>query len=137
MRPKPRVVFDTNIYISAIIFGGNPRRCLEMAREGSIALVASKEILFELAQKLKAKFSWQDADIKDIIEGIGVFATIVAPKKHLRVIMEDPEDDRILEASLEGEVDYIISGDKKHLLSLKRFRDIVIISAADFLKIGN
>lgn len=134
MKAKLRVVFDTNIFISAVIFGGNPRQCLELAREGKIRLFCSKSILLELAKKLKEKFLWEDEDIKEVILGISEFAQIVEPKIKIDIIKQDPPDNRILEAALEAKVDYIISGDKKHLLSLKKFESIPIISANEFLK---
>ena len=135
MKVKLKVVFDTNIFISAIIFGGNPRQCLELAREDKIRLFISKPILFELAKKLKMKFLWQDLDIKEVIIGISEFAQIVVPTVKINLIKQDLPDNRILECAKEAQVDYIISGDKKHLLSLKFFESIPIISASEFLKI--
>lgn len=135
MKAKLKVVFDTNILISAIIFGGNPRQCLELAREGRIKLVTSKSILLELAKKLEEKFLWKDADIKEVIIAISEFAQLVEPKERTNIIKQDPPDNRILECAKEAGVDYIVSGDKKHLLSLKKFEGIPIISANEFLKI--
>ncbi len=133
MSLKPKVVFDTNIYISAIIFGGNPRQCLELARSGDIQLISSKAILLELAEKLRDKFNWPEEDIADVIFGISVFAKIINPNKTIKLIKTDPPDNRILEAGLEIKADYIVSGDKKHLLSLEKFESIPIISAKQFL----
>lgn len=135
MKVKLKVVFDTNIFISAIIFGGNPRQCLELARKEQIRLFVSKSILLEFVKKLKEKFLWPDSDIKEVILGTSEFAQIVVPKDRIDIIKEDPEDNRILEAAKEGKVDYIISGDKRHLLSLKKFEGIPIVSANAFLKI--
>lgn len=133
MKVKPKVLFDTNIYISAIIFGGNPRQCLELARNGEIQLIVSKSILLELAEKLRDKFNWPEEDIADVIFGISVFAKLITPGKKINLIKADPSDNRILEASLEAKTDYIVSGDKKHLLSLKAFEEIPIISSKHFL----
>ena len=135
MQAKPSVVFDTNIYISAIIFGGNPRQCLELARSGEIELIVSKAIYLELVRNLRDKFDWFEEDIADVISGISGFTKIVTPKNKLEMIVAHPEDNMILEAALEAKVDYIISGDKKHLLSLKKFKGIPIISAKEFLDI--
>lgn len=135
MKVKSKVVFDTNIFISAIIFGGNPRQCLELAREGQIRLFVSKSILLELVKKLEEKFSWEDADIKEVIIGISEFAQLVEPKERTNIIKQDPPDNRILECAKEAKADYIISGDRKHLLSLQKFEGIPIISAHEFLKI--
>ena len=134
MKPKHfKVVFDTNIYISAILFGGNPRQCLELAREKSFELFSSKAILLEFSQELHQKFHWRKEEVKETIEGILVFAKPVTPKVKVNIIKDAPKDNRILECALEVEADYIVSGDKKHLLSLGKFRNIPIISAKQFL----
>lgn len=133
MKQKSKVLFDSNIYISAIIFGGNPRQCLELARKGEVNLFTSKAILLEIATNLQRKFDWEILDIKDVVEGISQFATIVSPRHRIKIIKTHPKDNKILEAALEAKVDFIISGDKKHLLSLKVFRGIKIISAKEFL----
>lgn len=132
MKPL-KVVFDTNIYVSAIIFGGNPRQCLEFARSREVELFVSRPILLELMEKLREKFLWQEDDVEEVIEGLSVFATVVTPKKRLTLIKEDPEDNTILECGLEANADYIVSGDKKHLLSIGTFRNIPIVSAKQFL----
>ena len=135
MVPKPKVVFDTNILISAIIFGGNPKTCLELARSGELELYTSKPLLLEFAQKLKVKFKWDDQDINDVIEAIAKFAQITKPKLKITLIKKDPPDNRVLECALEAKVDYIVSGDKKHILSLKKLKTIPTITATEFLKI--
>lgn len=134
MKPKLKVVFDTNIYISAIIFGGNPKQCLELARTFEIELFCSKAILFELAEKLQNKFRWSGAEVTEVIEGISRFIRVISPRIKVDLIKSDPPDNRILEAALEAKVDYIVSGDKKHLLSLTKFQNIHILSAKQFLE---
>lgn len=134
MKFKPRVVFDTNIFISAIIFGGNPRRCLELARSGEIELFASRTLLLELSNKLKEKFLWEEYLIKEVIEGILVFTRVVAPSKKVSVVKSDPDDNRVLEVAQEATADYIVSGDKKHLPALEEFEDIPILTATQFLE---
>lgn len=133
MKPKTSIVLDTNIYISAIIFGGNPRTCLELARNKELELFVSREILVELAAKLRLKFHWKEADIHNAIEGILVFTNLIKPKQSINIIKDDPKDNIILECALEIKADYIISGDKKHLLSLDKFKNIPIITAKTFL----
>ncbi len=134
MPARPKAVFDTNVYLSAILFGGPPRICLELARARDVVLITSRAILLELASTLREKFRWSDKDISAVIVGISKFATIVRPQSKMDVIHEDPDDNRILEAALEGRADFIISGDKRHVLPLKTFEGIRILSAADFLK---
>lgn len=130
----PKVVFDTNIFISALLFGGNCRYLLEAARNGKIKLCTSIEILFELAKILKNKFRWSDKDIQDVIEGIGKFADIVKPRILIDVIKDDEADNRILECAVEADAGRIISGDKKHLLIMKKYKKVRIVSPAEMVK---
>lgn len=135
MQTKIKVVFDTNIYISAVIFGGNPRQCLELARTGEVRLYTSKAILLELSKKLLKKFDWNKREVAELIEGIAKFAKIVSPKQKLATIKSDPSDNIFLECAQEARVDYVVSGDKKHILPLKKFKSIEIIPAKTFLDI--
>src|SRR3989304_552074 len=129
MSHKLKVVFDTNIYISAILFGGNPRQILELARKKEIKLFVSKSILLEIALKLRVKFDWEEYEIQEVIKGMSNFAKVVPPKKKIKLIKDDKDDNAILECALEGEVEMIITGDKKHILPLGKFKDIFILSA--------
>lgn len=133
MKNNPKVVFDANIYLSAIIFGGNPRQCLELARHKKIELFVSYHILLEVAKNLQNKFNWAEEEVEEVIIGISEFAALIFPQTTIKVIKDHPQDNKILEAAQEAKVDYIISGDKKHLLSLKKFKNIKIISAKEFL----
>lgn len=133
MLPNFKVVFDTNVYISAVIFGGNPRSCLELARNGEIELFCSREILFELSGKMKVKFRWGDSDVVELIEGIAKFAKNVKPKTCVNEIKKDPTDNKILECALEARADFIVSGDIKHLLFLGSYKGIRILNSRDFL----
>lgn len=131
--PK-KLVFDTNIFISAIIFGGNPRRCLELARNKKITLYISEKLLLELAKKLHDKFKWNNEDIREVIIGICKFAKVIVPRNKITKIKKDPADNVILEIAQEVDANYIISGDKKHILPLKKFEGTKITTAADFLR---
>lgn len=135
MKPKLKVVFDTNIYLSAIIFGGNPRQCLELARRKEFILFSSKAILLELAKTLQDKFFWSHKETQEVIKGLAIFTKVISPKTRMNFIKDDPKDNRILECALETRADYLVSGDKKHPLSLKKFEKTPIISAKQFLDI--
>ncbi len=134
MPRKPKAVFDTNIFISAIIFGGNPRTCLELARSGEIELFISRSLLLELAKKLRDKFEWNESEIKEVIIEISEFAEIVEPQIKINLIKKDISDNRVLEVAREAKAEFIISGDRKHILPLKKFEKTKILSAAEFLK---
>jgi putative PIN family toxin of toxin-antitoxin system len=102
-----------------------------MARAGSIQLVVSTPILAELASILSGKFLWADEDVREALMAVGRHADLVKPETRLR-ILDDDADNRILECAVEGHADRIVSGDR-HLLSLREFRGIRIVRAADFL----
>ncbi|OGM28512.1 putative toxin-antitoxin system toxin component, PIN family [Candidatus Woesebacteria bacterium RIFCSPLOWO2_01_FULL_39_61] len=130
-----KVVFDTNILISAIVYGGTPRYCLDIAREGKIKFYTSRILLLELATKLQKKFEWEDYKIETTIRGISKYARIVEPSESIDVISKDEKDNRILEVASEVDADFIVSGDKKHILPLEKFGNTIILSAAEFIKL--
>lgn len=129
-----KVVTDTNIYISAILFGGKPEQVRELARKGKIELLISEATLTEVAGILKRKFSWPDWQISETIEGFRTGTTLVTPKRTLKVIKGHDPDNRILECAIEGKARYIISGDEHHILPLKEYQSIKIVSPATFLR---
>lgn len=134
MKNKPRVVFDTNIYLSGLIFGGNPGQCIELMRYKDVDLFVSRAIILEIVSNLRGKFGRSEEEITIFIEWLSRFATIVFPQKRVKIVKHDP-DNRILECALKCDADYVVSGDKKHLLSLKKFRGIPILSPKEFLEI--
>jgi putative PIN family toxin of toxin-antitoxin system len=126
-----RVVLDTNVLISGIIFGGKPDAILRMASRDQFTLILSEEILSELEEVLAEKFNWSPAKIASVFEDIGKSAEMTLPEMVLTGCA-DPDDNRILEAAVEGCADCIVSGDK-HLLRMKTFRGIEILTVSDFL----
>ena len=129
-----RVVLDTNVLISAILFGGKPRQILEKAIRGEIRLCVSGPILEELKGVLqRSKFDYSPEMIQVILTELTSAAHFVNPSKTLDVVLEDPEDNRILECAAEAEANYIITGDF-HLLKLCRYRNIEVVNAVAFLE---
>lgn len=120
-----RVVFDSNVYISALLFDGLPRVILELARKRKVTLVASQAILSETARKLREKFRWPEHNIQKFLRQTSHLAELVNPEETLNVIVGDESDNRILECAVAGQAHLIISGDK-HLLRLGRFQNISI-----------
>jgi len=131
--PSPRVVLDTNIYLSAILFGGPPEEVLDLGRSRVIEILVSPPILNELAKVLGEKFGWSKERIEETIAEIKENTTLIEPAVELSVIKTRQKDNRILECAVEGNADYIVSGDKKHIQPLKEYQGIKILSAADFL----
>ncbi len=129
-----RVVFDTNILISALLWHGSPARCVEMARRKLVQSVTCSEILDEFADVLLRRFQLTIAEVRRARQLIQDFSELVAITGRLRVVVEDPDDDKVVECSVVGGADYIVTGDK-HLLALKQYGNIAIVKASEFLKI--
>ncbi len=130
-----RVTADTNIYISALNFGGVPERFLRLAKSGSIQLVTSDAILTEVAKTLRGdKFAWPETEIERALQQLSRIAERVKPEHAVDVIKVDPSDNRILECAEAGQADYIVTGDKRHILPLGSYAGIPIVTVADFLR---
>ncbi|MCG2790999.1 MAG: putative toxin-antitoxin system toxin component, PIN family [Actinomycetia bacterium] len=132
-KPELKVVLDTNIYISAILFGGNPERIRKLSKEKKLEILISEAIISEVAEVLRKKFNWKSWRISQIIDEIRETATLIIPNQTLSMTKKDEDDNRILECAVEGKVQYIVSGDKQHLLPLKEYQGVKILSPAEFL----
>jgi putative PIN family toxin of toxin-antitoxin system len=129
-----KVVLDTNILISAFVFpGGPPEDVFRAALEGRIELVTSPPLLAEFGRMLSSKVGWEPVIAEQAVVQIARVGTVVRPKEKIVEIVDDPDDDRILEAALAGGADLIVSGDR-HLLGLRTWRGIEIEKAAPFLR---
>jgi putative PIN family toxin of toxin-antitoxin system len=132
-----RVVADTNVYISALHFGGIPEEILVLARAGTVQLFTSFSILKETEGVLCRKFHWSARAARDAIATIQEFTQLVRPTHAICLVVEDEPDNRILECALEAHADVVISGDR-HLRQLQVFQGIPIISPGEFMEIhGN
>ena len=129
-----KVVLDTNVYISAILFAGKPERIRKLSKEGKIEVFISEVVIAEIAEVLRRIFDWENWRISQTIDEIREIATLVTPRRTLSIIKEDEDDNRILECAAEGKVQYVVSGDK-HLLFLEKYEGIEILSPAQFLRI--
>jgi putative PIN family toxin of toxin-antitoxin system len=127
----PRVVLDTNVIVSGIGWGGAPAAILDAVGDGQLVLVTSEPLLAELRRVLEypklAKVIQAGAQLADLVAASGV---VVTPTRTLTVVSDD-DDNRVLEAAIEGAADYIVSGDTD-LLDLGSFRSIPILTPADF-----
>jgi uncharacterized protein len=130
-----RVVFDTNVVASASFWRGTPFDCLAAWAKGRCEAVVSPALLaeyHETIEELRLEYpgklfvAWADA--------LAESAVLVFPSDRASGATSDPDDEMILECALAAEADCIVTGDKKHLLPLRQFRDIPIISPADFLR---
>jgi uncharacterized protein len=130
-----KIVFDTNILISALITTGKPRELLHKATEGQIQLILSKDILKELSEVSNdpriRKYADQDDKIA-FLKIIDKVAKLTKVKSRFKAVKDDPDDDVVLRTAFDGKADYIVSGDK-HLLSLGAFRGIKILTVDEML----
>lgn len=128
-----KVVFDTNVYISAFLTkNGRAEEAYLLAVKGKFQLYASVPIITEMASKLRTKFSWDDEAIKKAVRHISSLATVVKPTVKIDILSDEP-DNRILECAKAADVDIIVTGDK-HLLFLKEFESCSIVTIAEFLR---
>lgn len=130
---KPRVVVDTNTFISAIFWGGRPLKVINLWRQKEkYSLLISPEILAEIISKLKHKFRLPQTLLKEWESLLRSRALLVVPQIKVRV-GRDPQDNILLEAAAAGKAHYLVTGDKD-LLVLKTFKKTKILSSAQFLK---
>ena len=129
-----RVVLDTNVYISAILFGGKCEEILRLAGLASFELNISKSIILELRGILEKKFRWPKKQVSETITYIKNITTEVKPGIKVSIIRNDPSDNKILECALSARAEYIVTGDK-HLLDIKNYKEINILNPADFLRL--
>jgi putative PIN family toxin of toxin-antitoxin system len=130
-----KAVFDSNVYISGILFkGGIPSRLFDLARDRKFSLFISPEILDEIRAVLKIKFELSPNEIDRIIRWIEGAAQIVYPDKKIKLVKRDDPDNRILECTLASSSQFLITGDKRHLLKLNHPFSFEIIPPADFYK---
>lgn len=130
---RSRAVFDTNILFSAVGWGGKPAQCVQLARDGEIDGLTCGEILDELAEKLESKLGFSDEQITQVLGSLLHFLAPILISGRITGASPDPKDDMVLECAAIGKATHVVSGDKKHLLQLKQFQGIPIISAAEFL----
>ena len=127
-----KVVFDTNILVSALVFpGGRAEAALLRIIEERDQLLLSKPILDELLGVLARKFSRDAEELARTAVLLSELALTVKPRQKLRVVRDDP-DNRVLECALAGHADAIVTGDKE-LLGLGEYRGIPIINLRDYL----
>ena len=129
-----RVVLDTNVVVSAILFGGRPQEILKAALAGDLRLCISEAMVTELQGVLqRPKFGFKAEIIQSIISELTLLAEWVTPKTHLNLVKDDPADNQVIDCAVEASADYIITGDK-HLLQLGKYGKVEIANPDAFIK---
>lgn len=129
-----KVVLDTNVIVSACFWRGPPHTCLAKWAEAKFAAYVSPPLLAEYEstyQNLRLKHL--DRKSVNWVTVLTESAELVFPKERITGVSPDPYDDMVLECAVAANADFLVSGDKKHLLQLGEFRGIPIISPSDFL----
>ena len=127
-----KVVFDTNIFISAFVIpGSQAENAVLRIIEGRDVLLLSKGILDELLTVLSTKFSRDKEEISRVAVILSEIAEWVVPSEKIKVLNDDP-DNRILECAVSGNADVIVTGDKQ-LLRLRGYEKTRIISLKEYL----
>jgi len=128
-----KVVFDTNVLVSALVFpGGRGEAALLRVVEERDQLFFSKPILDELLGVLARKFSRDKEELSRVALLLSERGVAVRPRQKLRVVKDEP-DNRVLECALAGHVDAIVTGDQA-LLELREFHGVRIISLREYLE---
>lgn len=129
---RRRVVFDTSILVSALVFtGGSGEAALRRIIDQTDLLVLSRPIIAELLDVLARKFARDAEELAHVAVFVTELAEIVAPTRRLRILDDDP-DNRILECAVAGRADAIVTGDKA-LLALGEYRNIRIVTLREYL----
>lgn len=132
-----RVVLDTNVIISGLNFPGNERMALELALRGRFELFLSWFILGEVSGVLTRKFGWDQERTLRAISALQNAATIVEPPRLDEVIEGGHADNRVLECAVAANADYLVTGDRRHLLPIGEYRGARIVNAPRFLSMLN
>lgn len=129
-----RVVFDTNILISALLSPrGAPFHCLALARLGRVHSISCSQIMQEFQEKLLNKFRYASEDAQQAVAEIMHFSEMVSLSGISIPEVADPDDWMVIECAIVGGADCVVSGDR-HLLSLGKYGNIDILSAREFLQ---
>lgn len=128
-----RVVIDTNVFVSSF-FGGTPRKIIDLWKNGDITLCLSRDILDEYVEVLQRIGLQDESELKELLSlfarGFNALFTIKTPK--IRVVKDDPDDDKFIECALALKAKVIVTGDKS-IKALGEYMGIKILTPQEFL----
>ena len=129
-----KVVIDTNVFVSSF-FGGNPRKIIDMWRDGKITLCLSKDTVDEYVKVLQRLGLKNERELKELLDllakGYNLVFTTKTPK--IKAVKDDPDDDKFIECAVALRADIVITGDKT-LKKIKEYLGIKIFTPEQFLK---
>lgn len=132
-----KIVSDVNVLVSATFWRGEAYRILNMVDEHKISNIVSHEIMADYVEvcndeELMEKIERKKLTPSRTVEKITSMSMLIYPKKKFEIVKDDPDDDKIIEAAVEGAADYIVTYDN-HLLKFKEFKGIKIVTPSNFL----
>ncbi len=129
-----KVVIDTNVFVSSF-FGGNPRKIIDLGKNQEIILCLSKDILDEYVEVLQRIGLKDETEIEELLslfaKGFNILFTAKTPK--IRVVKDDPDDDKFIECAVALKAEMIVTGDKE-LIAMGGYMGVKILSPQGFLK---
>jgi uncharacterized protein len=135
-----RAVLDANVYASALVKPeGPPGRILRrLLADRAFEVVLSGPIIAELRRcldypKLRKYLSLSDLEIEQWILALELISDMVVPRREIRAVSDDPDDDHLLGAAIEGRAAFLVTGDR-HVLSLGEYEGVRIVTPAEFIK---
>lgn len=142
MKRVKRVVVDTNVLISGTFWTGDSFRILKLVDEDKLQLVLSPEIIEEYLKvmnydEILEKTTEETRHAAELaVRKIVLQALLIQPANHFEAVKADPKDDKFIDAALEAKAEYIITQDR-HLLDIKEFKNIRIITPKEFIVLQN
>jgi len=130
----PSATFDSNVYISALVFRKKALALLELAIDRGVDIAISDEIMDETLRVLHEKFKWSDEWLNEARTLIDSFARHVTSTEKLDVVKADPNDNIIVECAAAAGSDYLVTGDHG-ILGLGSYEKTQIITPAEFMDI--
>ena len=134
-----RVVLDTNVVVSGLLWANTPRQVLDAVRDGRLTAFTSVALLDELADVLSrdhlaALIARLNTTVAELVYGYSKLARLVTVTVVPRAVPNDPDDDHVLACALAARADLVVSGDKKHLLPMKSYQEIPIVSPREAIE---
>ncbi|MDI6759318.1 MAG: putative toxin-antitoxin system toxin component, PIN family [Candidatus Brocadiaceae bacterium] len=129
-----RVVIDTNVFVSSF-FGGTPRKIIDLWKSGDVTLCLSRDILDEYVKVLQRIGLQDESELEELLSlfarGFNTLFTTKTPE--IRVVKDDPDDDKFIECAVALKAKVIVTGDKS-IKALGEYMEIKILTPQEFLK---
>jgi putative PIN family toxin of toxin-antitoxin system len=137
-RQELKVVLDTNVWVSAFLWGGKPATIIQAAEDGQVSILISEDIVAEINEVLAypklEKIYRPQLRREDLIEQTLKIAKFVKAPNKIQIIQAHPADNKFLDCALASNADFIVSGDR-HLLEVVSYKKTTIVTVNDFLKL--